>query len=367
MNKRWIPFILSFFLSCPLVAEDRGSTKQSDLTAEEILLKQAQPKSNQASLPQKLNEQMQALAGMPRTETDYHLGAGDVIELTVAGIPGLDNKVFSLDSQGRISVPYLGEVELLGLTARDSETKLIRLFSVSLLEDPQVSISMKEYKSQNFYVLGAVRKPAKYSISGSTDILDALSMAGGLTEKADSKIKLYRYPQQSVPENIAAGVATNAEAQDGSIPSNSMEIDLSELLENARNNNRMAILAGDVIEVQERRERNYYVLGDVLRPGPFPMHQDESMVLSQALGSAGGMLKTASGSKVVILRHSDGGALPKQIRVDAYKVLKGTTQDIELLHNDIVLVPGSASKTLGKAFLGGVGGVLSALLVIGFD
>jgi polysaccharide biosynthesis/export protein len=357
--------MLVALLSCPLIAQNSGSTERTDLTAEEILLKQVQTKSEQSSLPQMLNEQMQALAGMPRTAMDYHLGAGDVIELTVAGIPGLDRKVFSLDGQGRISVPYLGEVDLLGLTTRDSETRLIKLFSVSLLEDPQVSITIKEHKSQNYYVWGAVKKPGKYSISESTDILDALSNAGGLTEKADSKIRLYRYPQRQASESIAPDMATNTEASDSSIPSNSMDINLSELLDKARSNNRMAILSGDVIEVQERKERNYYVLGDVLKPGPFSMHPNESMVLSQALGSAGGMLKTASGSKVVILRHNEGGALPNQIKVDAYKVLKGTSQDIELLHNDIVLVPGSASKTLGKAFLSGVGGLLGTLLIIG--
>ena len=293
---------------------------------------------------------MQALVGLPKTTTEYLLGPGDVIEVTVVGIPGLEKKALTLDSKGRISVPYIGDVGLLGLTVRDSEAKLIQLFSVSLLEDPQVSLSILEHKSQNYYVMGAVRKPGKYSMSESTDILDALSLAGGLTEKADSKIKLYRFSQPPGSDNF--------------VPSNPIEINLQILLENAHSNHRMAILSGDVIEVQERKEKNYYVLGDVLRPGPFLMNPDETMVFSRALGSAGGMLKTASGKNAVIVRQKEGSPTPERIYVNAYAVLKGDAEDIELINNDLVIVPGSASKTLGKSFLSGVSSVLSALIVI---
>ncbi len=360
MNRKWTSLILALFLSSPLAAQTSGATDNAGLSGEEILITQARGKTEQSSTPQKLNEQMQALVGMPKTATDYLLGAGDVVELTVAGIPGLDRKVLALDGQGKISVPYLGEVELLGLTTRNSEERLTKLFSVSLLEDPQVSVTIKEHKSQNYYVMGAVRNPGRYAMSESTDILDALSLAGGLTDKADSVIKLYRYSQKQKPES-----APFAEGSNQSERSNQIEVNLPDLLERAHSNNRMPILSGDVIEVQERRDRNYYVLGDVLRPGPFLMHPDEPMALSQALGTAGGMLRTASGKKVVILRQKEGQPLPEQINVDAYAVLRGKTKDVELLDNDIVVVPGSASKTLGKSFLSGVGSLLSTIIIIG--
>lgn len=350
MNKRLMSAVMVLLLCSPLFAQTSGPAESSDLSADEILIRQALGKPTQQNSHETLNEQMQALASLPKSATDYLLGPGDVIEVTVVGIPGLEKKEFTLDSEGRISVPYIGEVELLGMTVRDSEARIAQLFSISLLEDPQVSVSIREHKSQNYYVMGAVRKPGKYSMSEATDILDALSLAGGLTERADAKIKLYRFSQKPGADNF--------------VPSNPMEIDLHVLLENARSNNRMAILSGDVIEVTERKERNYYVLGDVLRPGPFLMNQDEPIVFSRALGSAGGMLKTASGKNTVIIRQKEGSPTRERIQVNAYAVLKGEEKDIELIDNDLVIVPGSASKTLGKSFLSGVSSVLSALIVI---
>jgi polysaccharide export outer membrane protein len=299
---------------------------------------------------------------------EYLLGPGDKIELTVVGIPGLDRKEFSLDAQGQIYVPYLGQVKLLGLSARDVESELIRMFAVSLLEDPQVTVGIKEYKSQYFYVMGSVNKPGKFPLIQSTDILDALSLAGGLTVKADPRIKIYRYPQERQSPDSQANTASakeGIESSDSSEPVTPLDISLAELLEGEQSNHRLPILSGDVITVQDRKEKSYYVLGDILKPGAYAMPAEKNVALSQALANAGGMLKTAAGKKMMIVRRKANQELPEQILVDAYALLKGTIRDFDLLENDIVLVPGSASKTLGKSFLSGVSGVLTTLLVVG--
>jgi len=59
---------------------------------------------------------MKFMIRIPKTITDYLLGPGDVIDLTVVGIPGLEKKEFTLDGQGNIFVPYVGQVELLVLS-----------------------------------------------------------------------------------------------------------------------------------------------------------------------------------------------------------------------------------------------------------
>jgi len=363
MKNGLIALILIVSLGSPLFAQtERG------LSAEEILLKQAGNKQDQSSLSKTFDERMRSLARISRPSTDYLLGSGDMIELTVVGIPGLDKKVFTLDGQGTISVPYLGQVELMGLKAREVESKLAKLFAASLLEDPQVTVGVKEYRSQFFYVMGAVRKPDRYPLAQSMDILDALALAGGLTDKADSKIRIYRYSQPQAPESdpwTGRDPGARVESAKAPDPSNPLEVSLPELLEGVQDNQRVPILSGDVVEVQERKERNYYVLGDIQKPGAYAMRPDESMALSQALGNAGGMLKTAAGTKVMIIRQKSEGELPEQIRVNAYAVLKGDVKDIKLLENDIVLVPGSASKTIGKNVLSGVTGVITTLLLIG--
>jgi polysaccharide export outer membrane protein len=367
MKNGFIAFILTLCLASPLAAQSGASGEAAGSSAEDILLRRAQSKQYQQSSSDIIDERVQSPAILTSTLSEYLLGPGDVIELTVVGIPGLDKKEFALDAQGKIAVPYVGQIELMGLTNREAESKLAALFSDSMLEDPQITVAVKEYRSHYYYVMGAVSKPGKYPLTHSTGIVDALAIAGGLTEKAEPKIKIYRYsrPQPLDGTSADAGSGEEGAGPPNPPPSNPLEISLPDLLGNAQDVNRRAIRSGDVIEVQERKDRVYYVLGDIPRPGAFTMPPNRSMVFSQALASAGGMLKTASGKKVTIIRQKPGQTLPEQIKVNAYAVLKGDTKDIDLLENDIVLVPGSASKTLGKTFVSGLTGILTTLLLIG--
>lgn len=350
-------FILILLMGSPLLAQQEIAADTKGSSTNDILLNQFRTKRDQQSISQDLNERMKSMV-MLKTVTDYRLGPGDAIELSVVGIPGLEKKQFTLDAQGSIFVPYVGQVDLLDLKTRDAESKLIRLFGASLLEDPQVTVSIKEYRSQYFYVMGAVKQTGRYSLMQSMDILDALAAAGGLDDKADANIRIHRIVPAQNPAGSDPGSASP------SINTAVIDVNLGELLESGQIANRISINSGDVVEVKEKREVSYYVLGDVPKPGAFQISANKHMNLSRALANAGGLLKTAAGNKVTIIRQNDNGEMPEQIKVDAYRVLKGKVQDIELCENDIVLVPGSASKTLGKGFLGGVNGLLGTLLIM---
>lgn len=359
----YLVYILILCASSLPAQQDIISTPTGSTPAD-ILLKQAQTKQDQQSSSQTLNERMKFMVRIPKTITDYLLGPGDVIEITVVGIPGLEKKQFTLDGQGNIFVPYVGQVELLGLKLREAETRLAQLFSVSLLEDPQVTIGIKEYRSQYYYVVGAVKQTGKFPLTQSMDILDSLVIAGGLTEKANSTIKIYRNPQQQASETPDSKLTSENALFQNPAPA-PLEISLTALLAKEQTADRVPLYPGDVVEVPERQEKTYYVLGDIPKPGAFAIDASKRMNLSLALANAGGMLRTASGHKVVIIRQKDSGVLPEQIKVNAYSVLKGSTRDVDLCENDIVLVPGSSSKTLGKNFLSGVSSLLGALFLLG--
>jgi protein involved in polysaccharide export with SLBB domain len=355
-----ISSILICLLGSPLFAQHEAFEERAVENSADILRKQAQSNSDQPGVSQIINQRTHSAPRGPKLNQEYLLGPGDKIEITVEGIPGLDKKEFDLDSQGNIFVPYLGQVTIMGLSVREVESKLIRMFAVSLLEDPQVTVGIKEYKSRYFYVMGSVHKPGKYPLIQSTDILDALAIAGGLTDKADPKIRIYRYS----PAGETSG-GSGVDSPSNPVLADPLVFSMSDLLEGDQDVQRFAILSGDVIAVQERKDRPYYVLGDILKPGAYTMPPEKGIALSQALANAGGILKTASGKKMVIIRRKANEELPEQIPIDAYALLKGKIPDIELLEDDIVLVPGSASKTLGKNFLSGVSGLLTALLVVG--
>jgi len=142
-------------------------------------------------------------------------------------------------------------------------------------------------------------------------------------------------------------------------------VDLSQLLDHGDLNRNVRILPGDVISVPERKEKFFYVLGDVEKPGAYSMQNGEHVTLSKAIATAGGVMPSAAGNKTTIMRPNADGITATQINVDAIAVLKGKRQDITVNENDVVLVPGSASKTIGKSFLGGLSSFLTTLLIIG--
>jgi protein involved in polysaccharide export with SLBB domain len=328
--------------------------QKPELAMEAILRQQV------ANVPAKsgidLNERLRALSGAARFSQDYLLGPGDIIQVNVFGIEDLKNKELSLDSQGKISLPFLDDVVLIGLTSREAEIKIGSLYEASVMKNPQVAVSVKEYRSQFINVLGAVMKPGTYQLNRRAFLVDALAMSGGLiAEKAESKVFIHRAGLNSPsPAEKIAGVGSNE----------TLEIDLIQLLEKGDIRLNVPIYAGDVISVPEHIERFYYVLGDVNRGGAFEIKKGESVTLSKALASAGGMMATAKGGKTAIIRHNTDGST-RQIPIDIKKVLKGQTEDVELAQNDVVFVPGSTTKTIGRGVLSGIGGVLSSLVYVG--
>jgi polysaccharide export outer membrane protein len=222
------------------------------------------------------------------------------------------------------------------------------------MKNPQVSVSVKEYRSQFINVLGAVVKPGTYQLVRRAFLVDALAMAGGLlAEKAESKALIHR-----------AGSISSIAGVEEAGSSETLEIDLRQLLEKGDISLNVPVYAGDVVSVPERTEHFFYVLGDVNRGGAFGINKGESITFTKALASAGGLLPTAKSSKTIIIRQDAAGAT-KQIPVDASKVLMGESPDFLLSYDDVVFVPGSTTKTVSRGILGSLGNILAAFVYIG--
>ncbi len=300
------------------------------------------------------NERLRAMAAAARFSQDYLLGPGDIIEVTVFGVEELRRKELVLNARGLVSLPFIGEVALAGLTAREAEVKVGSLYDSTVMKNPQVGVSVKEYRSQFINVLGAVLKPGIYQLNRRAFLADALAMAGGLlAEKAEPKAVIHRSKE-----------ITSAEISAESMGGETLEIDLRQLLEKGDIRLNVPVYAGDVISVPERVESFFYVLGDVSRGGAFEIKKGERITVSKALASAGGLLPTAKKKNTSILRSNPDGTT-MQIPVDADRLLKGKIADIELAENDVVFVPGSTTKAIGRGVLNGIGGILSAFVYIG--
>jgi polysaccharide biosynthesis/export protein len=336
------------------VFAQQSERKHIPITMADILRKQAAGVSDKSGFD--LNERIRTMVGTARFSQNYLLGPGDIITVNVFGIRDLTEKELTLDSEGRISLPFINDLSLMGLTPRESEIKIGALFEASVMKNPQVTVSVKEYRSQFINVLGAVYKPGTYQLTRRAFLVDALAMAGGLLlEKAELKCYVHREaPNQPI----------SAETEESDEKTETKEIDLVQLLEKGDVSLNIPIYAGDVISVPERIERFFYVLGDVVKGGAFEIKRGEKITLSKALASAGGLSPTAkAGSAAVIRQDPDGNA--RQIPINAAKVLKGEVEDIELAQNDVVFIPGSTSKTIGRALINSIGSVVASLVYLG--
>lgn len=115
---------------------------------------------------------------------DYRIGAQDLLEISVFGVPDL-SKTVRVNSNGQISLPLVGAVMAGGKTIPDLENDIAAELGHGYLQDPQVSVFVKEYTSQRITLEGEVQKPGIYPITGKTSLLQAVATAQGLTELAD--------------------------------------------------------------------------------------------------------------------------------------------------------------------------------------
>lgn len=113
---------------------------------------------------------------------EYRIGAGDVLDISVWKNPELSRTV-SVVPAGTISLPLLNQVQATGLTPDELRTELTRRFS-EYVPKPEVSVLVKEVHSYTISVIGQATHPGHYELQRPTTVLEAIALAGGLTQFA---------------------------------------------------------------------------------------------------------------------------------------------------------------------------------------
>jgi polysaccharide export outer membrane protein len=287
-----------------------------------------------------LDDRLKALSSLPTPAADaeYRLGPGDLIEVSVFGVDDFRHTV-RISAAGAIKLPLLDALEVSGLTPAELEQRLTALLQDEVIKNPQVSVFVKEYRSQPVVVLGAVKAPGQYQITLQLKIVDAISMAGGLAEDAGD---------EAVIQRVSPG------------GEETIKVNLRELLEEANLALNVVVRGGDVIHIRERLAENVYVLGEVNRAGAYPIPPKQDLRISQVFAWAGGPTKTAKLGKGILLRYNERGER-QELPVNFSDILKGKKEDFLVQANDIVFVPGSRFKDLGLTLLQGIPGSLASL------
>ena len=176
------------------------------------------------------------------------------------------------------------------------------LLADEVIKDAQVSVFVKEYRSQPVSVLGSVRTPGQYQMSMQLRIVDALSLAGGLQQSAGDQAVIQRTARNGTEEFI--------------------KVNLQQLLENGDLSQNVPIRGGDVIHVAERVTDTVYVLGGVTRAGAFVIPPRQELRVTQVFAWAGGPLRTANADKGMLFRYNEKG-VREQVPVNFDDILKG--------------------------------------------
>jgi len=151
---------------------------------------------------------------------DYRIGIDDVLDVAVWNVAELQ-KTVPVRPDGKISLPLVNDVAAAGLTPMELREQLTKKMA-TFVQNPDVSVVVREIRSLKVSVIGQVRTPGRYDIKGPATVLDALALAGGLTEFAGRrKITILRSAQRLHFDYDAAvsktGVKSNLLIQPGDI------------------------------------------------------------------------------------------------------------------------------------------------------
>ena len=356
----FFPFTLFFILlivSCVSGPTPKEETVSPEKTKTEIESSRQVRAMNERIL-------MSSLSSARDPYRDYKIGPEDLLEISVFEVEKL-NKTVRVSSQGNISLPLLGVLRVKGLTANQLEKELRELLSEKYLQDPHVSVFIKEYRSQRISVMGAVKSPKVFEVTGQKTILDMLAMAEGVRDDAGHLLFLIRPPalEDEVPEVPERGAAPEAlegrKDSDQSRPK-TFVINLEELLIKGDLTLNLPLIHGDVINIPVSGK--VFVGGEVWRPGGFIL-AGKRMTLSQAIVLAGGLKPQAKGSQTKIFRYSEKGTGREMLSVNVYAIQKGQKEDLNVKENDIIIVPRHGVK----AFFVGVKETLTGVFSMGYS
>ena len=302
------------------------------------------------------NEQIHQLSFLNRTDSEYQLGSGDLIEVSIFGIEDFKYNL-RINSRGEITLPFVGTVDAAGVTPAELELTLKGQFETDLIHNAQVSVFVQEYRSQPVFVLGAVAQPGQYQIIYQLNLVDVLAMAGGLiVDKAADRATVQR--PAVVEKGKAAGTSS------GEVTANVVTIDLKSLFEDGDLSLNIPIQGGDVVHVPERKVNLFFVVGEVNRSGVYEIPPKNDIFVSQAIAWAGGPMKTAKLNKGILVRY-EGNGERQEMTVNFEDIMKGKANDFAVQPNDIVFIPGSTFKTIGYGLLGVIPATASGALIYG--
>ena len=355
----FLGFVRPLSARSPLLGQNQDGVMQQDSAAQ-------QNEDAGAGIPMtEPNEEgpdSQNIAGGGMIGPDYQLGPEDVITITVFNLPEMTQTI-RVENDGTITVKLLGRVKAAGLTTSQLRDKLQEEWGKSYLEDPHVTIFIRQFHSTPVSIVGAVMKPGLYQLPGPRTLIQVLAMAGGVNMPGTAAGNM----QGGAPAGRWVFITRKAGFGDFKtitgmqlLAPDQVKVDLGRLLYSHDNTLDIFVKPFDTVTVS--RAGIVYVVGAVKKAGGFTLEDRDSLTALEALALAQGFESDSSKRHDEIIH-----ALPNGIRqvtvINLGKVMKGKVKDPVLTANDILVVPSSTVKALGGQGVGTALATISGLII----
>ena len=251
------------------------------------------------------------------------IGTNDLIALSVYDAPEM-SRTYRVSSIGEIHLPMLKtRIKAEGLLPAELEDQIATaLDSEKLLINPVVTVTISEYASRPISVAGAVKNPVKFQAVGNVTLLDAIARAGGLSPDAGAEILL-----------------TSSHKPDDPQPALVRRIPVKSLINDADPTYNIALTGGEEIRIPEAGK--VYVVGNVKKPGAYPIGGNGECTLLKALAYAEGLTPYAYNTAYIYRRDDNG---KHDIPVELTKIMARKSPDVILQPNDILYIPDNVTK-----------------------
>ena len=294
------------------------------------------------------------IAGGGEIGPDYVIGPEDVLTIEVLELNELQQTV-RVENDGTILVKLLGRVKAAGLTTGQLRDELQKSWGKKYLQDPQVSIFIRQFHARPVSVVGAVSKPGLYQLPAKRTLLEVLAMAGGLAQRTDSAAGRTLY----ITRKNGFGNLPPAKGMTLVSPDR-VKIDIPSLMQGQDNALNIPIKPYDIISVD--RAGVVYVVGNVKRAGGFTLADKTEISVLQALALAEGLAPNAKKHAAQIIHRTPGGGI-SQKRIDLGKIMDGKAPDVEMAVNDVLFVPNNKARSAGTEVAQTVISTVSGLII----
>ena len=241
--------------------------------------------------------------------SDYVIGPQDGLAISVWNQADLDG-TYTVEADGTLAFPLVGRVRAGGLTIRAFEVELIRLLADGYFKKPQVTVAVADYRSQRIFVVGEVRAPGTYPLTGGMTLIEALASAGSTTATASNEARIVKAPHGApltVPVDAGARPILPGDSDDTIV----ITVDI-DALQSGRATQNVVLGDGDTVFVP--RADTVFVFGEVSAPGEYSIRKVTTVL--QALALAGGVTEFGATNRIKVVRIVDAEQQELKVQLD---------------------------------------------------